>query len=379
MSVDEEPIMHPADLEHEEDPGGHIADLTVEEMDRLLADQGLKGTGRGHDDVDLEDRFKRGGNFILDQPPTPAAVWGTDDEVLWAEGEELLICGPTGVGKTTLIAQVIKARLGLGDGMVLGWPVAPTSRRVLYLACDRPRQIARAFNRIFTEEDREHLNEHMVFWPGPPPADIAKHPDTLVRLCRQADADTVVIDSIKDVAVGISEDEVGAGYNRAVQATLADGTDVLAAHHQRKASAGGHPPKKIDDVYGSTWVTAGAGSVFVLWGEAGDLAVEMSHLKQPAAQIPKLQIAHDHDAGLSEIIEGFRVMDYLRLAKSGVTAPQVARAMFSTHDVSETQIRKARRALDRLVPAKVHRSDPTPGGPAGTAPAVYTLIDNRAA
>ncbi len=61
----------------------------------------------------------------------------------WVEGEALLIVGPSGVGKTTLTGQLVRARMGLGDGLVLGMPVSP-GRRVLYLAMDRPAQIARA-------------------------------------------------------------------------------------------------------------------------------------------------------------------------------------------------------------------------------------------
>ena len=56
-----------------------------------------------------------GGSFVLDAPDTPAAVWGTGKDVLWAEGEALMIAGPQGVGKTTLANQLIKARLGLVD------------------------------------------------------------------------------------------------------------------------------------------------------------------------------------------------------------------------------------------------------------------------
>ena len=44
---------------------------------------------------------------------------------------------------------------------------------------------------------------------------------------------------------------------------------------------GGAKPKRLADVYGSRWLTAGMGSVLLLWGEPGDLVVEVRHLKQP--------------------------------------------------------------------------------------------------
>jgi hypothetical protein len=39
-----------------------------------------------------------------------------------------------------------------------------------------------------------------------------------------------------------------------------------------------------DDVYGSTWLTAGTGSVILLHGEPGDPIVSMHHLKKPVAE-----------------------------------------------------------------------------------------------
>src|SRR5690606_35653346 len=73
-----------------------------------------------------------GGSWVLDIPDTTPAVWGEGDDVLWSAGEALMICGQQGVGKTTLAHQLIRARLGL-DTQVLGFPVAPADRRVLYL------------------------------------------------------------------------------------------------------------------------------------------------------------------------------------------------------------------------------------------------------
>jgi hypothetical protein len=40
-------------------------------------------------------------------------------------------------------------------------------------------------------------------------------------LCEDADADTVVVDSLKDAAIGLSHDDVGSAYNRARQIAIA--------------------------------------------------------------------------------------------------------------------------------------------------------------
>ena len=63
---------------------------------------------------------------------------------MWPTGEPFLIVGPDGSGKTTLAQQLVFALLEIGDGRVLGFPVTPADRGVLYLAADRPKQGARS-------------------------------------------------------------------------------------------------------------------------------------------------------------------------------------------------------------------------------------------
>ena len=62
-------------------------------------------------------------------PDTVPALWGDGTEVLWAEDESLMIAGPMGLGKTTLAVLLMHAQLGVGDGTVLGLPVAERPRQ----------------------------------------------------------------------------------------------------------------------------------------------------------------------------------------------------------------------------------------------------------
>ena len=317
-------------------------------------------------------RLRDGASFILDAPTTVPAIWGWDDEVIWAEGESLMIVGPPGVGKTTLTGQVLRSRLGLG-GAVLGYGVAPTGSRVLYLAMDRPSQIARSLRRTFTEDDREVLAERLRVWEGPPPGDVAKHPDVLVSLARLAEADTVVIDSVKDAAVGLTEDEVAAAYNRARQTALAAGVQVLELHHLVKRGPNGAKPTQLADVYGSAWLTAGAGSVVLLWGAGGDPLVDWHHLKQPAAEVGPMKVEHDHVGGRSSVWHATDLDSLLVAAGSrGVTARQAAAALFSTDDPDEKESKRAARRLDKMVKDGLARKvDAVKGGPSGTVPALW--------
>ena len=318
-----------------------------------------------------KEMFVDGATFVLDAPANPVAIWGSGQSVLWSAGEPLLINGPTGLGKTTLAQQLVRSRLGLTPSL-LGLPVAPSTRRVLYLAADRPAQAARSFRRMVREDDRAVLAERLRVWRGPLPADLGRHPETLLELAGRAEADTVVIDSLKDVAVKLSDDEVGARVNQAMQLCAVDGVEVCALHHQRKGQAGGGKPRHIDDVYGSTWLTAGAGSVLLLWGEAGDPLVELSHLKQPAEPVGPWMLLHDHENGRTVIHEGVDVWELVRTARHGVTAQDAAKALFSTQDPKPNEVEKGRRKLERLVrDGLATRLDGSSGGVSGGRSARY--------
>jgi len=303
------------------------------------------------DDSEWTGRTAPGGSFVLDAPPMPPAVWGAGQSVMWAQGEALMLCGPAGVGKTTVAVQLVAGRLGLVVDELFGLPIRPGAHNVLYLAMDRPPQISRAMARLFNEDDRRALDAKLVVWKGPPPRDLARQPDILAQMCAKAKADTVVVDSLKDAATKLSDDEVGGGYNRARQRALVEGIEVLELHHQRKAGGDNKRPSKLDDVYGSTWLTAGAGSVVLLWGEPGDPVVELAHLKQPAEQLGPWTVVHNHDKGRSVIDQQPDVMTLVRYQGAvGMTAKLLAGTLFhgSGGTPSRGEVEKARRRLEGL-------------------------------
>jgi hypothetical protein len=295
-------------------------------------------------------RLIDGGTFIHQAPTQVPALWGEDDDVLWAHGEPLLLTGPTGVGKTTLGGMIIAGRMGLLPD-VLGYPVHAGHQRTLVLAMDRPAQIQRAMARLLRAWPEETLNDRLVVWRGPPPADLARHPHTLLWLAQQAGADTVVLDSLKDAAIKLSDEETGQGISRAMNLCVTEGVEVLAYHHQTKRGAGGlGKPNSIADVYGSSWITAGAGSVLLLWGEAGDAIVELSHLKQPASEVGPLRVLHDHVAGQSTVYGGGDEVDQvLSLLAAGPQSAATVASWLYGETADHTDVVRARRRLDKLV------------------------------
>jgi len=294
-------------------------------------------------------RFRRGGGFILDTPADPTPAWGSGEGVLWAEGEALMIASLQGLGKSTLAQQLALGRCGFPEyAELLGYPIRPGERRVLYLAMDRPRQISRSLRRMVGESWRADLDDKLRVWQGPPPRDLAKVPAMLAQMCVDADADTVVVDSLKDAAIGLTDDEVGASWNRARQHALTEGVQVLELHHNRKVSSAGQGARLgIDDVYGSTWLTSGTGSVILLSGAPGDPVVNLTHVKQPAGEVGPFRIMHDHDAGRSTV---WHSVDLLALVtvRGSVGVKDAAGALFDTDKPTPAEVEKARRKLDRL-------------------------------
>jgi hypothetical protein len=346
------------------------ADTTVS-LEQVTAK--LAATGHAEAGAGTHERAVDGATFALDAPAIPPALWGADFDILWAEGEALMICGPQGVGKTTVAGRLILARIGLGDGDLLGMPVAVSGGRVLYLACDRPSQVRRSMRRMVEENDRAVLAERLQVWQGPPPADFAREPGLLTELARRYGADTVVIDSLKDVVAELSKDEAGSGYNRARQLALAQGIQVVELHHQRKPADGNKRPKSINEVYGSIWLTAGAGSVVLLWGDPGDPIVDLVHLKQPVDEIGPLKILHDADSGRVTVSRGVDLLGLVRTLADqaaaagldvGQPAATIARSLYGLERAPEPKdIERARRALDRLTTkGLLIRKDGIPGG-----------------
>jgi replicative DNA helicase len=289
-------------------------------------------------------------DWLANQPEGCPAVWGNNDAVLWAEGEPLMLYGPDGVGKTSLAQQIVLHRCGIRHDVLLGLPVVKADRPVLYLACDRPRQARRSMYRMVPRDQHELLRDRLLIWEGPLPFAIHASPRALLDFCLLHDAGTVVVDSLKDVAVELTKPEIALKINHAFQWLMANGVELLILHHPRKDPAGTpEKPKSLEDVYGDRNFVAGMGSVVLLWGKGGDPIVEVRHLKQPAGEFGPLKVLHDHDAGRTVLYEYATVGEILLQAGRPLSVPEVATRFFGSEAPTKNELEKTRRQLRKLV------------------------------
>jgi hypothetical protein len=335
-----------------------IEQLVAKELERIevrrrVAERGALAK------IDLNADRAVDGLTFLTEDVEGESIWGQGSKVLWAPGEGLMIVGPQGVGKSTIAQQLCLARMKLRDTELLGFPVAADDRPILYLAMDRRSQIRRSLARMVDLNDdavRDRLSSQLIVWQGPPPLKANESPQVFCDWVRRRGREPglLVVDSLKDLLSGLIDDSDGIGFNDAVQLVLNElRCDVVTLHHQRKATADNRKPNKLSDVYGNSWLTAGQGSVVLLWGEAGSGAVELNHLKQPQEKVESFTINHSHSAGSSSSIdvEGELVSHAAALAGQWFTLKGIGRRVYKLRDGEplETARRsKLQRVLDKL-------------------------------
>lgn len=290
-----------------------------------------------------------GKTWLTSGPDHPEPLWGTNTTILAAKGQPTTIAGPQGAGKSVFGQRIVLGWIGLSDTL-LGFPLAHGERNGLYLACDRPEQARLSTRRMVEDDQLDTLQERLRVWKGPPPEDVAKQPLMLLEMAQVADADLIVIDSAKDVALKLSADEIGAAYNSALQHCVAAGIEVIVLHHPRKLSGEtrDNPVRVLDDLYGAYWVTAGNGSVIYL--QPGDFdTYTLTQLKSPNGE--KAEIPYEHVVANGDVRPPTAPDIESILEKAGfdgVSAVHIARILCKVDEPSASQAKKVRRALTEL-------------------------------
>lgn len=315
------------------------------------------------------------GSFVFDEPTEldQIRLWGDDTMIGWAAGEGLMLLGPDGVGKTTLGQQLALARAGIRSH-VLGMAVAADERRVLYIAADRPRQAARSMRRMVGNLDRTLLADRVTVWKGPLQAMLNEDRTILARLAKQFDCGTIIVDSLKDVAVDLAKDDAGGRIAACFQHLIATGVELLVLHHPRKPEVGNaRAPRELSDAYGSRLIYGVMGSVVLLWGQPGDAIVELRHLKTPIDEIGPWNIRHDHSQGHSTIERGTDLLQLvLNASTAGLTASAAAGLVYEKEAPTRNEVDRVRRRLEKLADnGKVVKMPGQRGGLTGSEGSTY--------
>ena len=365
----------------------YVHDLTDEELDRVRKDWAGDTDSSGGKDGDagpfahVHARFGpftvKDAGWIADERNDGHPRWGTGEQPLWHRGEALLLGSPTGLGKTTLSGQAVRGVVGLQDE-VLGHPIEPAERVILF-ALDRPRQIRRAFRRVFTDDELQTLerDRRLVIWDKPLPVTLNTEPDILAAIADDAGADVAFIDSLKDTVTKMSDDEAGLSINRAVQSLVGNGIDAMVNAHLRKVDT---RPASVNDLFGSSNIVNGMGSVFVMWGAPGSGEAVLYALKSPADMPDEMSVVIDYETGSVDLAAPpWNALAYLHnsAASRGVTVQEAAHAKHN-RDANSAEQKRVRRDLDKLVDhGKARREDGHKGGPgSGSTPARYWPVSD---
>ncbi len=236
------------------------------------------------------------GDWVLQDADQSRMLMGRDDQIIWAKSESLFVVGDTGYGKSTYMQNIAMTAIGLKSDM-LGFKVQ-RFQRILYIAADRPSQIKYSLARMVDDNNRQIWNEHVFVHEGPLDFAINERPELLLAYAQHPrdkwdgqGCDLLIVDSLKDVANAISDDEEGMKVNAALQSVNRAGIELMVSHHPRKGATiqrNGKPlpPSRpsLDDVFGSKFLTAGAGSVIFIHDKDGD-NVQATQVKSPAGEV----------------------------------------------------------------------------------------------
>jgi hypothetical protein len=239
------------------------------------------------------------------------SIWGPPESPLWMPGESLMIAGESGLGKSTLAQSLVAARLGLRDE-VMGYPVADDGGKVLYLALDRSAQIRRMMRRQVPDDPRirQVARDRLVIREGPLPVLLTdeRNDGWLLEQAQAVGATTVVIDSLKNVVLKPSDEASANAYDRARQALMTAGINLIEIHHTRKTTTQGQGGRGgMDDVHGSFALVAGAGSVLTLSKPKGadesSSEVWLRQVKSLTGTHKGVMLSLDREAGLLDRVD----------------------------------------------------------------------------
>lgn len=213
----------------------------------------------------------------------------SDIQVEWAiegfieKGGMGMVSAAPGVGKTQLSLQLaIDCALGIE---FLTWkPVKPM--KIVFFSLEMGHVGLKIFSELiakeYSEEQRVILQENLKIVPlgQSLPIDRADSKQFIESMLQEIQPDGIVIDALGKLISGELKEETARKVNDYMGALRSKyGLFVFLVHHNIKANSDNKKPNKLEDVFGSTYITADMTTVLTLWKNPDDKTVELNQVK----------------------------------------------------------------------------------------------------
>lgn len=217
-----------------------------------------------------------------------------------------MISSAPGVGKTQMSIQFgIACALGKS---FFGWNV-PKPLKILMFSLEMGhvglKMLFETITAEFSDEDKATLNQNFKIIPLGQSLPIDR-PDSrmfIELMINEQRPDGIIFDALNKLITGELKEETARKVNDYMGLIRAKFDCIVwIIHHNIKASAENKKPNKLEDVFGSTFITADMTTVMTLW-ENKDGSLEFNQVKARfTAKTPSIRVRRDahlmfHDIG----------------------------------------------------------------------------------
>lgn len=216
-----------------------------------------------------------------------------------------LLTGKSGVGKTQFS---LDAAGHMVNGMdFLGRPTKPSRIGFfsLEMGIEELQFFLKSLQYAFTEEQQAVMEENLLFFPLGEPLYMTSEGvrNQLDQLVGDLKLDGIMVDSLGSASEDMMADEAFRKFfHWNSQFRQRHGVFTWYLHHNRKGD-GSRKPNKLEDVYGSQYITSEATSVVTLWDSGVPNVIDYLPLKMRlAAKPPPFQIARDANLHFTKLV-----------------------------------------------------------------------------
>lgn len=190
-----------------------------------------------------------------------------------------LLTGPQGIGKTQ-ISMMFAQHMAIGKDFI-GWQFGKPSKIIFFsmeMGFADLKWFAEQQKKLFTPEELDLLQENLKVYPlgHGVPLDDEQEQAEIEYLIREFKPAGIMFDSLGLSTLDELGQEKAAKGIAAFNAKIREEYDLFVwfIHHHRKAQATNKKPNKLEDIFGSIYVTATATTIVSLWQVGDDVEVK---------------------------------------------------------------------------------------------------------